>query len=178
VLNGEDDMNYKLLIGAVLIATLANKVLATDSNFTVDQADGPNQLKFFQDTKNQKAFIKEDFKEPWDPTDTKAVNAFETEKGGAKTYTDKNGNANTVKADSQVTAVVAKPGEKFEKGQRINIREQYSLTGKPSANDATNALQGQMASFCPNGFAKHGEWVKPVEGTKDFYMYYQFECIE
>lgn len=170
-------MNYKQLIATIVITIITTIAVADQSNMTVDQADMPNQSKFFTDTKNQQAFIKQDFKEPWDPTDTKAVNAFETEKGGTKTYTDTKGNVNTVKADAAPVAV-AKPGQAFEKGQRINIREQYSLTGKPSASDAANALQGQMASFCPKGFAKHGEWMKPVEGTKDFYMYYQFECIE
>lgn len=169
-------MNYKKLMTSIVVTTVTNFAIADQSNFTVDQADSPNQVKFFQDTKNQEAFIKEDFKNPWDPTDQKAVNAFPTENKGVVTYS---GDAKqTAGNTTQAAPVIAKPGDTFDKGQRINIREMYKLTGSPSAADAGNALQAQMASFCPKGFAKHGEWVKPIEGTKNFYLYYQFECID
>jgi hypothetical protein len=169
---GEYTMNNTVkLIVVLLLSSLSTIGFAEKSNMTVDQADSLNVNKFHDETKNQEAIIKQDFKEPWDPTDTKAINAFETEKGAVKMYGDQ-------KTASSAPAQIAKPGQPLEKGQRVNIRELYNLTGKPSASDAANALQGQMASFCPNGFAKHGEWVKPVTGTKDFYLYYQFECIE
>ncbi|MGH1371180.1 MAG: hypothetical protein ACRBBW_04035 [Cellvibrionaceae bacterium] len=59
-------------------------------------------------------------------------------------------------------------------GVIFNIREPFTLTGGPQS--ALNGLFGQMANYCPAGWAKLKEWSVPNQDG--YYLHYQFQCAE
>jgi len=69
----------------------------------------------------------------------------------------------------------------FGEGQSLKVREAYKLGNDPalrtiqSLYDAMEALEKQLNTSCPDGWAKEKEWRKPE--ADHFYIYYQAVCL-
>lgn len=156
----------------------------------VDMADGLNSQQFMN-AKDPDALWSSTMYVPWKRTG--AINAYQDSKpseskGGVNAYQD----ADKVPAKEENLAMPAASksgeitgmvdGKKIESDQLVNIRVMYGLDpentkAKFTPASSQNELFRQMSKYCSFGFQKVGEWSEVVEGS-DYYLYYQFQCIE
>ncbi|HSC75660.1 MAG TPA: hypothetical protein VLB90_05435 [Pseudomonadales bacterium] len=162
----------------------------------VDMADGLNSQQFMN-AKDPDALWSSTMFVPWKRTG--AINAYQDNKpsetkGGVNAYqdTDKVPADNTPSKEENLAMPAASSssgeitgmvdGKKIESDQLVNIRVMYGLDpehtkAKFTPASSQNELFRQMSKYCSFGFQKVGEWSEVVEGS-DYYLYYQFQCIE
>lgn len=156
----------------------------------VDMADGLNSQQFMN-AKDPDALWSSTMYVPWKRTG--AINAYQDSKpseskGGVNAYQD--ADKVSTKEENLAMPAASKSGEitgmvdgkKIESDQLVNIRVMYGLDpentkAKFTPASSQNELFRQMSKYCSFGFQKVGEWSEVVEGS-DYYLYYQFQCIE
>ncbi|HQQ75106.1 MAG TPA: hypothetical protein PK031_08120 [Pseudomonadales bacterium] len=153
----------------------------------VDMADGLNSQQFM-DSKNPDALWSSTMFVPW--LRTGAINAYKDTgkdigKDGINAYKEES-LAMPAKSSGETgvseTTTGFVEGKKIESDQLVNIRVMYGLDPEHTKTSFTpassqNELFRQMSKYCRFGFQKVGEWSELVEGS-DYYLYYQFQCID
>ena len=159
----------------------ATKPSGKKQRHMVDMADGLNSQEFM-DSKNPDALWSSTMFVPWKRTG--AINAYkEGDKSAATGISGGIKEENLAmpgKSTGEITGMV--DGKKIESDQLGNIRVMYGLDPEHTRASFTpassqNELFRQMSKYCSFGFQKVGEWSELVEGS-DYYLYYQFQCIE
>lgn len=107
-------------------------------------------------------------------TKSKAVTAYDASQPQV-TVVKKVTHANAIDApQNKPMAIPQQAVIKDNAGITFNIREPFTLTGGPQS--ALNGLYVQMAKYCPDGWTKNQEWVKPAQ--VGYFLHYQFVCAE
>lgn len=155
----------KMLSCSALLCALP--ALATDMD--VDEADSLNFESFHTD---KKAAIQLWKREPKNETVRQYPAGPQSVENGAK------GLVVEERLDGAVAQGRSSQQPSGQPGQRYEIRERYALGRSShtpySAFYVIEALHGQMARLCPQGWQKLAEWSEPV--GDDFYLYYELEC--
>lgn len=168
----------------VLVSSMAVQAEeAKKEKHMVDMADQLNTQEFY-DSKNPDGLWSSELKMPW--AKTNAINAYDDKQQAAtgevsSTVVSKDGTGGVQESTPARPVTGEVNGKKVDAEQLVNIRVLYTLDASQSSASfspvsAQSELFRQMSRYCSNGFQKIAEWSEP-EGN-DYYLYYQFKCME
>ncbi len=151
----------------LLIVAMASA--AAQAQMDVDQADSLNFEAFHTDKKEAVKI--------WKDKD-KTIKTYE-QPAAAAAPAAATATTSTPVAAASATATPVAAAAAAKSGQRLEIRERYTLGRSAStpysAFYVIEALHKQSAQLCAKGWKKLSERSEPVE--QDYFLYYEIECL-